>query len=101
MTDRVDRTELVQVVASEGSPQDVPAGTVLAYAACRYTRDAGGWHGMLSDIRPARALVPGRYDLVFTDGRRARITLTAFSPRDLRRAYYIGEGAAPDSASAG
>lgn len=101
MRERIDHTELVQVVASEGSPQDVPAGTVLAWAACRYICAADGWHGMLSDIRPARVLAPGRYELVFADGRRARIMLTAFSPRDLRRAYYIGEGAAPASTSTG
>ena len=83
MQERVDRTEPVAVLGADGA--------LLARAVCRYTLATDGWHGMLSDIRPAGVLQPGPYTLRFDDGRAVTVTISAFSPRDLRRAYFAGD----------
>jgi hypothetical protein len=87
MQERVDRTEPVEILDDDGH--------VLARAACRYTVSAGGWHGMLSDIRPSNVLEEGAYRLQFAGRPAVAVTITAFSPRDLRRAYFSGETPPP------
>ena len=87
MQERSDHTEPVEVLDA--------AGNVLARASCRYSVAADGWHGMLSDIRPTHALHVGAYSFRFPGGSVVPISLTAFSPRDLRRAYFSGSGPPP------
>ena len=87
MSERVDRTEPVDILGEDGQ--------VLARAACRYTLAEGGWHGMISEIRPSNVLVPGAYRFRFAGRSAVAVTITAFSPRDLRRAYFRGDEPPP------
>ena len=82
MQERVDRTEPVEILDD--------SGRALARAVCRYTVAENGWHGMLSDIRPSNVIDPGRHSLRFAGRPPVAVTITAFSPRDLRRAYFNG-----------
>lgn len=83
MQQRVDRTEPVEILGEDGQ--------VLARAVCRYTIAEGGWHGMISDIRPSNTLAPGVYRFRCAGRPAVAVTITAFSPRDLRRAYFSGD----------
>ncbi len=87
-----DRTEPVQVRTLESEPGGRPAGFPVAEAILRYQRRADGWRGVLTEISPAGALSEAAYLVAFADGRTARIRVTALSPIDRRRAYYVGEG---------
>ena len=90
-----DRTEPVQVRTLQPQPDGRPADYPVAEAILRYQRRADGWRGVLTEISPAGALGEEAYAVAFADGRTARIRVTALSPIDRRRAYYVGEGAWP------
>ncbi|HEY7295890.1 MAG TPA: hypothetical protein VH916_12670 [Dehalococcoidia bacterium] len=87
-----DRTEPVEVRTLAAEPGGRPANFPVAEAILRYQRRGDGWRGVLTEISPAGALVEAAYGVVFRDGRTARIRVTALSPIDRRRAYYVGEG---------
>ncbi|HLZ70586.1 MAG TPA: hypothetical protein VKV26_11865 [Dehalococcoidia bacterium] len=87
-----DRTEPVQVRTIVAEPHGRPAGYPVAEAVLRYQRRSDGWRGVLTEISPAAALLETAYVVAFRDGREARVRVTALSPIDRRRAYYVGEG---------
>ncbi len=97
MTERIDRTEPVRVEIAESAQDARPAGYPVAEAICRYFVVGDGWWGQLSDVRPAGSLATEAYWLCFADGRRARVRVTAFPPRDRRKAYFVGVGPSPAS----
>jgi hypothetical protein len=94
-----DRTEPVQIRTLAPEPGGRPAGFPVAEAILRYQRRTGGWRGVLTEISPAGALSEAAYLVAFADGRTARIRVTALSPIDRRRAYYVGEGDWPGQGS--